>query len=290
MNIYSKKQSAAGCAPRTAAMPNDAAAGSARPTGLFDTHCHLDLPVFDPDRESVLRRARAAGVRHLLVPGITAGGWERIRALCAGDPGLHAAYGLHPLFMEAHGEGDLRALERLVAEDPLVAIGEIGLDFHQRDADREAQTRLFEQQLAIARDAGLPVVLHVRKAHDQVLQCLRRARVRGGIAHAFSGSLEQARRYIDLGFRLGFGGMLTYERSRRLHALAQALPLSALVLETDAPDMTVAAHHGERNSPEYLPDCLAALAAQRSEPAAEIARRTTQNAFEVFGLSRMKLQ
>jgi len=257
---------------------------------LFDTHCHLDVPAFEMDREAVLRRARAAGVAHLLVPGITAGGWEGIRRFCAGDPGLHAAYGLHPMFMTEHGTDDLKALENLVAEDPPVAIGEIGLDFHARDADRDAQTRLFECQLAIARDAGLPVVLHVRKAHDQVLQCLRRAKVKGGTAHAFSGSLEQARRYMDLGFKLGFGGMLTYERSRRLHVLAQTLPLSALVLETDAPDMTVAAHRGERNSPEYLPDCLAALAALRPEPAAEIARRTTENAFEVFDIRPKAVQ
>ena len=128
------------------------------------------------------------------------------------------------------------------------------------------------------------MILHVRKAHDQVLATLKRIRVCGGTAHAFNGSLQQAAQYRELGFRLGFGGMLTFERSTRLRALARALPLESIVLETDAPDMTVAQHHGERNSPEYLPYCLAALAAVRDEAAAVIAQQTTRNAREVFGL------
>jgi len=143
---------------------------------------------------------------------------------------------------------------------------------------------LFERQLAIARDADLPVILHVRRAHDAALATLRRLRVRGGIAHAYSGSLEQARQYLELGFRLGFGGMLTFERSTKLRRLARELPLEALVLETDAPDLTVASHRGERNSPEYLPEVLAALAEVRGADPAEIAAVTTANACAVFAL------
>jgi TatD DNase family protein len=138
--------------------------------------------------------------------------------------------------------------------------------------------------LNIAREADLPVILHVRRAHDATLATLKQSRLKGGIAHAYSGSLEQARQYVDLGFRLGFGGMLTFERSTKLRRLARELPLEAIVLETDAPDLTVASHRGERNSPEYLPECLAALAEVRGEDPASVAARTTANARAVFGL------
>ena len=139
----------------------------------------------------------------------------------------------------------------------------------------------------MARDADLPVLLHVRKSHDQVLATLRRMRVRGGIAHAFNGSLQQARQYLDLGFKLGFGGTLTYARSSRIRALAKALPLEAIVLETDAPDIPVAAHRGERNSPEYLPDCLQALAEVRDADAELLAAQTTRNACAVLYLAEV---
>lgn len=251
---------------------------------LIDTHCHLDVAEFDADRAAVLARARAAGVDAIVVPGVQAATWEGLWAFCAGDPGLYPALGLHPVYLDTHTADDLQALQTWLAGRRPVAIGEIGLDYHVPGLDRARQQRLFEAQLAIARAAGLPVILHVRKAHDAVLGALKRVRVRGGICHAFNGSLQQAGQYLDLGFRLGFGGMLTFERSRRLRALAQALPAEALVLETDAPDMTVAQHHGERNSPEYLPYCLAALAAVRGEPEESVATVTTANARAALGL------
>ena len=165
------------------------------------------------------------------------------------------------------------------------AVGEIGLDYVVPALDRDRQQALFEAQLAIARAADLPVLLHVRKAHAQVLATLKRIPVRGGIAHAFSGGIAEARRYLDLGFALGFGGMLTFERSTKLRALAAALPPDAIVLETDAPDLTVAAHRGERNSPEYLPDVLTALAQVRGEDRAWLAARTSVTARRVLGLA-----
>ena len=167
-------------------------------------------------------------------------------------------------------------------------MGEIGLDFFLPDLDPERQQVLFEAQLELAAAAGLPVLIHARKSHDQVLAALKRTRVPGGIAHAFSGSLQQARKYIDLGFKLGFGGMLTFERSRKLRALARDLPLAAIVLETDAPDLTVAAHRGERNSPEYLPDVLAALSEARGEAQELVAAQTTRNACELLGIELEK--
>ncbi len=251
---------------------------------IIDTHCHLDVAEFDADRAQVLERARALGVVGIVVPGIHARGWDALLALCAREPDLHPALGLHPVYLEQHRQQHLRDLERAVANARPVAVGEIGLDFFVSELDRAQQRTLFDGQLAIARDASLPVILHVRKAHDETLAALRRTRVTGGIAHAFNGSVQQAQQYIDLGFKLGFGGMLTYERSRRLRALARALPLEAIVLETDAPDLTVAQHRGERNSPEYLPFCLAALAEAREESPELVAQSTTSNARAVLRL------
>ncbi|NEX22760.1 TatD family hydrolase [Thiorhodococcus mannitoliphagus] len=253
---------------------------------LIDTHCHLDVSDFDTDRSRVLSACREAGLTAIVVPAIQAQGWEGLLATCADAqmPRLYPALGLHPLYVRQHRERDLVALEQAVRLHRPLAIGEIGLDFQVRELDPAAQRHVFESQLAIARDARLPVLLHVRKAHDEVLAMLRRAGVPGGIAHAFNGSLQQGLRYIDLGFKLGFGGMLTFERSRKLRRLAAELPLASIVLETDAPDMTVAAHQGERNSPEYLPDVLAALAATRKADPEAVAAQTTANARGILNL------
>ncbi len=251
---------------------------------LIDTHCHLDLPVFNPDREGILTNCRRIGVNNIVIPGISAPGWKGLLDLCAKEDGLYPALGLHPLYLDRHHDMDIVRLEEEIGGGMPVAVGEIGLDYYARDGDRVGQQRLFESQLSIARQSDLPVLLHVRKAHDQVLATLRRIGVSGGIAHAFNGSLQQGMQYLELGFKLGFGGMLTYERSRRLRTLARQLPLEALVLETDAPDLTVASHHGERNSPEYLPECLAAMAEVRDEDPGVIAERTTQNAREILSI------
>lgn len=249
---------------------------------LVDTHCHIDVEAFDSDRSQVLERARARGVRRILVPAIDAAHWPGLLRLCQQEQGLFPALGLHPVLLTRHQGADIQALEEAVDKHRPAAVGEIGLDFFITELDRDRQQQLFEMQLEVARNADLPVILHVRKAHDQVLATLRRIRVKGGIAHAFNGSLQQAQRYIDLDFKLGFGGMLTYPRSKKIRRLASQLPLSAMVLETDAPDMVVSAHHGERNSPEYLTDCLYALAEVRAEEPRALAEQTTRNACEAL--------
>ena len=254
---------------------------------MIDSHCHLDVAEFDPDREAVLARARAAGVEGMVVPGIAAAGFPGLLDLCERHADLYPALGLHPVYLAEHGPDDLATLERRVAERPPVAVGEIGLDFFVEDADRDGQQRLLEAQLVIARDAGLPVLLHVLKAHDEVLSMLRRLRFpHGGTAHAFNGSRQQADQYRELGFKLGFGGVCTYERAKRIRRLAAELPLTDLILETDAPDLPPAAHQGGRNSPEYLPEVVAALAALRDEEPATITARTTATARELLGLER----
>lgn len=251
---------------------------------LVDTHCHLDVSEFDSDRDQVLARARAAGVAELVVPAIHRRGWPWLLRYCSTDPGLYPALGLHPVYLDRHGDGDVHALQAAITEQRPLAVGEIGLDYFVRDLDRRRQQELFEAQLRLAQEADLPVILHVRRAHEQVIATLKRIPVRGGIAHAFNGGIEEAKRYLALGFKLGFGGMLTFARSTRLRRLAAELPLDSLVLETDAPDLTVAAHRGERNSPEYLPDVLAALAEVRQADPAELGVQTTANARAVLGI------
>ena len=251
---------------------------------LIDTHCHIDVHVFDSDREQVLRRAQKNGVSHLVVPAIVASGWDRLIQLCQHDARLLPALGLHPVFTDQHSTTDIEQLGEVVRQHQPVAIGEIGLDFYIDRADRNRQQEILEAQLEVARQFDLPVILHVRKAHDQVLSTLKRFNVRGGTAHAFNGSMQQAQQYIDLGFKLGFGGMVTYERSSKLHKLARELPADSLVMETDAPDMAGVAHHGTRNSPEYLPEYLRALAQVRNVDPVQLARQTTDNAMSVFRL------
>jgi TatD DNase family protein len=251
---------------------------------LVDTHCHLDVDAFDDDRDAVLARSRAQGVTRMVIPAVDAPRWPGLIELCRREAGLFAALGLHPVYLEQHGAQDVGALDAAVEQHRPVAVGEIGLDYFVPELDRDRQQQLFEAQLEVARNAGLPVILHVRKAHDQVLATLRRIRVTGGTAHAFNGSEQQARQYIEMGFKLGFGGTMTYERSSKIRRLARVLPLDALVLETDAPDLVVAAHRGERNSPEYLPYCLDALAQIRDEDPQLLARQTTRNACAALGL------
>jgi len=251
---------------------------------LIDTHCHLDVEEFDADRSDILQQCRSAGITRIVVPAIHAAGWNKLLQLCRKEAGLYPALGLHPVYIESHKDSDLVALKEMLQTEQPVAVGEIGLDFFLTELDRDRQQSIFEAQLQLAQAARLPVLLHVRKAHDQVLATLRRIRVIGGIAHAFNGSLQQAQQYMELGFKLGFGGTLTYDRSSKIRQLAQELPVEAIVLETDAPDMVVAQHRGERNSPEYLTHILSALAELRQVNALTLAQQTTANACEVLGI------
>lgn len=233
---------------------------------LIDSHCHIDVTEFAPDREAVIARARAAGVAALVVPGVRLADLDHLLATCRAHPGvLFPALGLHPVYLDDHAPDAVDRLRELARRERPVAIGEIGLDFFVEGLDPARQQALFEAQLRLAQELDLPVILHVRRAHDAVLATLRRVRLpRGGICHAFSGSPDQAVHYQRLGFLLGFGGAATHERATRLRATLRGLPLEAIALETDAPDMAPAfLERGARNSPEYLPRIARLLAELR---------------------------
>lgn len=252
---------------------------------LIDTHSHIDLPIFKNDFRAVLDCARRAGVVAQVLPGVTRSGWDRILRLSDEEHDLFPAIGLHPMYLSDHGRDDLQVLQQRAVAGNLVAIGEIGLDYFVKDVSRSAQQELFEAQLAIASKAALPVLLHVRKAHDQVQATLRRLRFTGGgIVHAFNGSLQQAEHYIKLGFLISVGGTVTYDRATRIRSTAAALPLNSLVLETDSPDIPPASHHGERNRPEYITEVALSLAGLRNLPVSQIAGQTTNNARALLGL------
>ena len=258
---------------------------------FVDTHCHLDAPEFSGDAMDVRRRAAAAGVRHCILPAVHVGNFDAVREL-AHACGDSYALGTHPLRTGRAREDDIARLDGALAAhaaDPaLVAVGEIGLDHFVPDLDRARQELFLREQLRLARRHGLPVILHVRRSADRLLKHLREVPVQG-IAHAFNGSEQQALEFVKLGFKLGFGGAVTFERALQLRRLAATLPLSALVLETDAPDIPphwlyrTAQQRAEglpqgRNEPAELPAIAAVVAGLRGMPLDELAAATTANA------------
>jgi TatD DNase family protein len=256
----------------------------------IDSHCHLDAAEFDADRDAVVARARAAGVTSIVLPAVARTNFDAVRQL-AHAHGLAYALGIHPMAVGSAVDDDLRHLADRLAEhrdDPrLVAVGEIGLDHFMPGLDRAVQERFYVAQLKVARRAGLPIILHVRRSADALLKHLRVIGVQGGIAHAFNGSTQQALAFVELGFKLGFGGAMTFDRALQLRRLAAELPLAAIVLETDAPDIpphwlyrTRAEREAgatSRNEPAELPRIAQVLADLRGITPAELALATSAN-------------
>ena len=256
--------------------------------GLIDSHTHLDFPDFDADRTQLLARSRASGVEQMVVLGVYQHNWQRLWDLVQTDSQLYAAFGLHPVYLNEHRPEHVlelgQWLSRLAGHPQLCAVGEIGLDYFLPELDREGQQQLFEAQLQLAADFQLPALLHVRRSHAQVIATLKRFRLqRGGIIHAFAGSREEAREYLKLGFKLGLGGAATWPQALRLRKVIVDLPLDAIVLETDSPDMAPAMYPNQRNSPEHLPDICRALADVMNLRPEQLAEASTANACEVFG-------
>jgi TatD DNase family protein len=258
---------------------------------LIDTHCHLDASEYDPDRDAVVERSRDAGVERIIVPAVAAFNFQAA-ADCRRYSGIEIALGMHPMYVHAHREAHLALLEQQIRNQRPVAIGEIGLDRFQSCIDRPGvlqhdlnlQDFFFSEQLKLARQYSLPVLLHIRRANDQILKHLRRIRGPGGIAHAFNGSMQQAQEFIKLGFKLGFGGAFTYPRATNLRKLAAELPLDSIVLETDGPDIPPEWIARQRNEPSVLPGVAQALAELRGISFSEVAQQTTTNACSVLKL------
>ena len=260
---------------------------------MIDTHCHLDGPAFDSDRDAVLARARAAGVTDIVVPGVAPDGWLGLAGLAGASPGVHAALGIHPQALlelaPADDDRHLAALDAFLARGGGVAVGECGLDAPTaaRGAGLDRQEAVLRGHLALARKLGLPVILHCLRAHEPMLTLLEREGVpaAGGVIHSFSGSAEQAGPFAALGLHFSFAGPLTYERARKPHAAARAVPLDRLLVETDAPDQTPRPHRGARNEPAHLGLVVSALAEAIGLPAAETGSLTAGNARRLFRLA-----
>jgi TatD DNase family protein len=251
---------------------------------LIDTHAHLDDSSFDADRGAMFERAAQAGVRRWIVPAIDRGNWEAIERLCASREGVYPAYGLHPMFLSSHRDEHLDELPAWLEQKRPVAVGEIGLDFYVEGLDLDRQRAIFERQLHIAKEHDLPVIVHARRAFEETIHTLRRIGGLRGVVHSFSGSEEQARQLFDLGFHLGIGGPVTYDRAHRIQRVVAAMPLEYLLLETDAPDQPCMHHRGERNEPAYMVDVLDTIARVRDTAPAQIASATTLNAEKLFTL------
>lgn len=256
---------------------------------LFDSHCHLDFPEFAVGINTHLNQAQANGVTDILVPGVTANEWSRVLHACQLTHPVrrHIALGLHPCFLQQHDiDQNLLELEtHLKQRDDVVAVGECGLDLFIEDPQLETQLRLFDAQLELAAKFDLPVVLHVRRAVDLITQRLKRHRLRrGGIAHAFSGSQQQADNLVALGFLIGVGGVVTYERANRLRKVVCSLPVTSLALETDAPDMPLCGYQGMPNHPSRVAEVAATVADLRGESTEYIAQQTHHNVTDIMGL------
>lgn len=251
---------------------------------MFDSHSHLDAPEFDGDRTAVIERARIAGVTEQLVPAIDHDSWPKLREVCAAVPGLYPAYGLHPMYLDRHRPEHLPALREWIERERPRAIGECGLDFFVDGLDAELQRHYLRKQLELAREFDLPVVLHARRAVEEITATLRSIGGLRGVVHSYSGSEEQARQLFGMGFMIGIGGPLTYDRAKRLHRLVAAMPLEFLLLETDSPDQPDALNRGQRNEPARLQLVLDAVARLRNSNPDEIAGATRANARRLLGL------
>ena len=259
----------------------------------IDTHCHLDAPEFSSSLTEIIASARERNVRAILLPAVKAADTQNVQSLVSqyGNeiPGLVYALGIHPLYTHQAHESDLNLLEMQISKalsDPrFVGIGEIGLDYFVEGLDPHKQEQIFHVQLDLAEQFELPVILHVRRSQDAILKALRRRKILGGIAHAFNGSFQQAEQFIELGFKLGFGGAATYERALQIRRLVKELPLESIVTETDAPDIPPAWLKEENlafNEPAFLPRIARELAAIRGVNDLEFASAVWRNALQVL--------
>ncbi|GBU11449.1 DNase [Enterobacterales bacterium] len=254
---------------------------------LIDTHCHFDFPPFTGAETESLQMAEAAGVRQLIVPSVTADRFQGVLKLAKKHPQVFAALGLHPIYISQHKDADLELLDAWLAnrDARLVAVGEIGLDLYLEQPQFERQQRLLKAQFALAKRENLPVILHSRRSHDQLAAMLRQAQLPAtGVVHGFAGSLSQALAFVKLGFAIGVGGTISYQRAQKTRHVMAQLPLTSLLLETDAPDMPLQGFQGQPNRPERAESVFEVLCELRNEPPQQIADTLLDNTRRIFSL------
>ncbi len=255
---------------------------------LIDSHVHFDDPRFDLDRDAVYQRALEAGVEAMIIPAVSANSWDKTKTITDQYPNVFPAYGLHPYFIEQHKEQDLDQLRDWIKNEKPVAVGEAGLDFYLKDLDQIKQRVFFEAQIEIAKEFDLPIIIHARKAVEDVIKIIKKIDHRKGMIHSFNGSLQQAEQLIDLGYFLSFGGAATFAGSKNIRSLIQTLPLERLLLETDAPDQPDMNHKGQRNEPGFITYVLNTFVDLRPENRQKIVKQTTLNARALFALNLLR--
>lgn len=235
---------------------------------LFDTHCHFDFEPFADDFPAQLRTAKEQGVERFLIPSIGPTNWQRVRELSCHHREIYYSLGIHPYFLNLESNTDLTGLELALMErsSKCLAVGECGLDA-MVDMDSKLQESILSAQVAMAQSSNLPLILHARKTHNRLIQILKQHKFKhGGILHGFSGSYQQAMQFVDLGFYIGVGGVITYPRANKTRQAISQLPEHSLVLETDAPDMPLNGYQGKPNHPKLLAKTLTCLAELKKTP------------------------
>lgn len=251
---------------------------------LIDSHCHLDFEVFDNDRSDVLQRARDNNISDIVIPGTEKIFWDRIKQLCKNHTQLHACYGLHPYWVSDHNKQDIEKLKEYIDSNRPVALGECGLDFRPQQADKKTQLYFFEAQLDIAESHQLPVVIHSVRATEAVIQTIKKFKKLKGMMHSYSGSQEQARQLIDLNFFISVGGSVTYDGAKNIKQVVKNIPLTSLLIETDAPDQPDKKNRGKRNEPAFIVHTVKVISEIRGESTDIIAEQTTINAKKLFAI------
>lgn len=258
---------------------------------LIDSHCHLDDDRYDGSRDEIISRARAQGIAQIVLPATTAQRWPKVRQVAAEYTQVYAAFGLHPMFMTHHTRQHLVELDQWIEQEKPVAVGECGIDFFQSRDDEEWQFELFRSQLSLAANHRLPVIVHVRRAMDQVISMLRKAKLKyAGVIHSFAGSLQQAQQLLDSGFKIGIAATVDFERARKLRNVVAKIDASALLLESDAPDQPGVNHRGQLNEPAFIVEHLRTMACLRGISDDALAEIVNRNARDLFKLPDIKTQ
>jgi TatD DNase family protein len=249
---------------------------------IIDSHCHLDDDRFDPDRDQIVARAKANNIGHIVIPATTAQRWQKVKRVSELYEGVYATYGLHPMFMTMHQAQHINELDAWLDREKPIAVGECGLDFFMGRVDEEQQIKIFSDQLQLAKNHRLPVIIHVRKAMDQTISLLRKFAPLTGVIHSFSGSQQQANQLIDLDFKLGIGATVGFERAKKLRSVVATVPDIGLLIESDAPDQPGANHRGERNEPAFIIEQLTTIALLRGVSENELAQTLLRNTHDLF--------